>query len=115
MIPDQQGSDAMTAQDERRGQLQARLAVLQTRLEGIEDELESHDSKDWEDLATERESDEVLEGLGISGQQEIRMIRAALDRVDTGQYGICTKCGADISIERLDVVPYTPFCRDCAV
>lgn len=104
----------MTGLAERKTQLEARLAVLDARLDGIETELESHQTKDWDDLATEREADEVLEGLGVSGQQEIRMIKAALARIEHGEFGTCAKCGAEISQERLDAVPYTPFCRDCA-
>lgn len=98
----------------RKAQLEARLADLNERLEQIEEELDSHDSKDWEELATEREGDEVLESMGVSGQQEIRMIEAALHRIEEGEYGFCTKCGAQISEERLDVLPFTPFCRNCA-
>jgi RNA polymerase-binding transcription factor DksA len=104
----------MSQLHDSKAQLIARRAVLTARLGEIDAELDSHQSKDWEDLATERESDEVLEGLGLSGQQEIRMIDAALVRIEGGGYGICTKCGADISPERLEVLPYTPFCRVCA-
>ncbi|MEH6774480.1 MAG: TraR/DksA family transcriptional regulator [Cereibacter changlensis] len=104
----------MTDIARRRRQLQERLADLGQRLEGIEAELDSHDSRDWEELATERETDEVLEGMGISGQQEIRAITAALARIDSGDYGYCVTCGAEIGDARLDVVPYTPFCRSCA-
>ena len=104
----------MTTTADRKAQLEARLADLKGRLTGIEDELDSHDAKDWEDLATERESDEVLESMGVSGQQEIRQIEAALDRIADGEYGFCVKCGAEISQERLDVLPQTPFCRNCA-
>ncbi len=100
---------------ERKVQLESRLAQLQARLTEIEAELDSHDSRDWEDLATERETDEVLEGIGLSGQQEIRMIEAALQRIAEGEYGHCAKCGARIAEERLDVVPFTPFCRACAI
>ncbi|MCU4653892.1 TraR/DksA C4-type zinc finger protein [Roseibacterium sp. SDUM158016] len=99
---------------ERRAQLEARLAVLDERLHEIEEELDSHQSKDWEELATERESDEVLESLGVSGQAEIARIKAALARMDDGEYGYCTKCGTKISEERLDLLPWTPFCRSCA-
>lgn len=105
----------MIGSGERKAQLEARLGVLTTRLNEIETELDSHQSKDWEELATEREADEVLEGLGVSGQQEIRMIHAALARIEGGDYGTCVKCGGTISDERLDVVPYTPFCRSCAL
>ena len=104
----------MTTIDERRKALTDRLAELDTRLRGIEEELDSHQSKDWEELAVEREEDEVLESMGTSGQAEIRMIKAALGRMDAGEYGYCVKCGEEILPERLDVVPYTPFFRKCA-
>ncbi len=104
----------MTPLEDRRRALESRLQELGTRLREIGNELDSHDSRDWEDLATERESDEVLEGLGSSGQVEIRMIRAALQRIDAGEYGFCSRCGELIQPERLDVLPYTPLCRACA-
>lgn len=103
-----------TALAARKAQLTARLAELDKRLHGIEDELLSHDSQDWEDLATEREQDEVLNALGDDGQAEIRRILAALDRIEAGDYGECVTCGARISDARLDLLPATPFCRDCA-
>jgi RNA polymerase-binding transcription factor DksA len=95
--------------------LRARLGELERRLTGIDAELESHDSRDWEELAVEREEDEVLEGMGQSGLAEIEKIRAALARVSDGTYGTCVRCGDPISDERLDVLPATPFCRTCAV
>ncbi len=94
--------------------MEARLADLRQRLQAIEEELDSHNETDWEELAVEREGDEVLEAAGLSGQQEIRMIEAALQRMAEGEYGVCTKCGAEIAEARLDAVPFTPFCRSCA-
>jgi RNA polymerase-binding transcription factor DksA len=105
----------MTSLKARKTQLEARLADLKGRMAGIEAELDSHNAPDWEDLATERESDEVLEGMGLSAQQESRMITAALQRIADGTYGLCAKCGAEIGTARLDALPYTPFCRDCAM
>ncbi|GHE06273.1 dimethylmenaquinone methyltransferase [Defluviimonas sp. 20V17] len=80
----------------------------------IDNALDLPRSKDWEELATEREEDEVLENMGHSAQTELRQIRAALRRMEDGSYGTCVKCGGEIGQERLDVLPYTPFCRDCA-
>lgn len=97
-----------------RAKLEARLKELDRRLQGIDDELDSHQSRDWEELATEREEDEVLERMGASGKAEIAQIRAALDRMDAGDYGICVTCGAEIAEERLDLLPQTPFCAACA-
>ena len=104
----------MTSIDQHRIALLARLKELDSRLHDIEDELDAHQSKDWEELATEREDDEVLEGLGRSGQEEIVRIRAALKRMRDGEYGACMKCGDDITAARLDVLPDTPFCKTCA-
>ncbi len=104
----------MTSWTERRRSMEARLNELTRRLQKIDEELESHNSRDWEELATERESDEVLEDLGLTGQEEIKAIQAAFARMDAGEYGICVSCGEPIGDARLDALPYTPFCRDCA-
>ena len=62
----------------------------------------------------ERETDEVLEGEGRAGQVEMMAIRAALARIEEGTYGICLKCGEDISEARLNVLPDTALCKNCA-
>jgi RNA polymerase-binding transcription factor DksA len=91
-----------------------RLEKLDTRLHAIESVLEEPGPADTEERATEREDDEVLEGLGNAGLEEIKQIKHALVRVDNDAYGICTACGEDISTERLDLIPHTPMCRHCA-
>lgn len=104
----------MTTIAARKAQLEARLADLNARLSIIGDELDAHNSRDWEELATEREGDEVLEGIGNSGKQEIRRIEAALKRIAEDEYGYCVSCGDAISEARLDLLPSTPFCSKCA-
>lgn len=98
----------------RQTQLQARRSDLLSRMQALDRELDSHVTKDWEDGATEREQDEALEALGHSAEIELRMIDAALDRTRTDTYGMCVACGADIAPARLDLLPATPFCADCA-
>ncbi len=104
----------MISTEARKAQLEAREAELKGRLARIEDELEQPVSERFEDQATEREGEEVLEDLGAAGQQELRMIDAALRRIEAGTYGICANCGDPISEERLDVLPATPMCLVCA-
>lgn len=104
----------MTPIEARRKQLLDRRGELDARLNRIEDELDEPVSKDFEERATEREDEEVLEDLGAAGVRELRMIDAALQRIEDGSYGICVTCGDPISEERLDVVPQAPKCRDCA-
>lgn len=101
--------------DERRAQLLERRADLESGLREIEAALEETPSPDVEERATERESDEVLESLGQAEQLELRQIAAALGRIDEGSYGVCVRCGATIAEERLDLLPATPFCRNCAI
>ena len=99
---------------QRKVELETRRDDLQARIAEIGAEFDSHEAKDWEEMATERESDEVLEDLGQSAQQELRMIEAALGRVEEDEYGFCVQCGNQIAEERLDLIPATPFCRNCA-
>lgn len=94
-------------------QLRARLDYLNARLHRIDRALEEPLDTGGEQ-ANEREDEEVLEDLGASGLQEIRMIEAALDRIRQGTYGTCAVCGEPIAEERLDAVPQAATCRDCA-
>lgn len=104
----------MKSVNDRKAILVARKADLEARMHQVEEGLDSHGEKDWEELAVERADDEVLEDLGNAAAQEIRMIDAALARVEAGEYGFCVKCGNEIAAHRLDVLPATPFCADCA-
>ena len=104
----------MTSFAARKDQLEVRLAALTERLGKIDAELQSHDEKDWEEMATAREGDEVLESMGVGSQSEMRAIKAALQRIEDGEYGFCLRCGAPIGKARLDLLPFTPYCKDCA-
>jgi RNA polymerase-binding transcription factor DksA len=98
----------------RKAVLENRLIELGARLEAIGDELLAHHDPDWEELAVEREGDEVLEATGNAGLVEIARIRSALARIADGSYGTCTRCGERIAEARLDALPWTPHCRSCA-
>jgi len=41
-------------------------------------------------------------------------IAAALERIESGDYGWCTACGEAIPPGRLELDPATPVCIDCA-
>lgn len=103
----------MSHHEEKR-RLLNRLRELGGRLEEIGDALEMEHSKDWDEQAIEREGEEVLERLGESGQAEVARIRAALERMSRGEYGMCMRCGEEISPERLAAVPDAPLCVKCA-
>ena len=37
----------------------------------------------------------------------------ALVRLDAGQYGLCTECGDEISVQRLNALPFAVRCQSC--
>ena len=47
-------------------------------------------------------------------QAERQKIRAALQRIDEGEYGFCTDCGEAIAAARLALDPAIPKCLDCS-
>lgn len=93
--------------------LNDRLKYLHAQMRAIEDRLDDQPNQDWEENAVEHEEDEVLEDLGNMDQTEVRGINAALVRAKAGTYGICVTCEDEISKQRLDAVPHTPFCKEC--
>lgn len=78
-------------------------------LKGSVDELSSYDNHPA-DLGTElfdREKDHALEEHSLL---ELEKINLALQAIETGTYGKCKTCGAEIPFERLEAVPYTLYC-----
>lgn len=45
---------------------------------------------------------------------EARRIRAAIKRIDEGEYGLCVNCGEDIAEGRLTADPVAVACIGCA-
>jgi DnaK suppressor protein len=43
----------------------------------------------------------------------IKMLHAALKRLEDGEYGICLSCGDDISPKRLNALPEATICIEC--
>jgi len=43
----------------------------------------------------------------------LRQVWAALDRIDDGSYGTCLSCDAEIQPQRLEAVPWAPYCIQC--
>ena len=99
---------------ERKQQITARIKELTAHMRKISDDLDQPLPADLEDQAIDLEDDEVLSGIGRANQQEVRLLNDALKRIADGSYGICLKCGDDISPARLDAVPYAVLCRTCA-
>ncbi|MBW2192422.1 MAG: RNA polymerase-binding protein DksA [Deltaproteobacteria bacterium] len=43
----------------------------------------------------------------------IKKIKKALDRMENNAFGICEKCGENITVKRLNARPVTTQCIDC--
>jgi len=43
----------------------------------------------------------------------IGKIKAALERIEDGSFGICEECGEEIGLERLKARPVTTLCIEC--
>jgi DnaK suppressor protein len=99
-----------------RAALLARSAELRDRLQRVGGDLRREREplpRDAPDAAIAMENDEVLEAIERTATRELHDIDAALERIDQGVYGLCTKCGAEIEGARLRAVPYAALCRTC--
>jgi RNA polymerase-binding protein DksA len=97
-----------------KAELEERLAALQSRLASIKRDVTQSHSGDSAEQAQERENDEVVDAIGNETAQSIRDIQAALARIEDGTYGICGRCGEEISLGRLQAVPEATRCVNCA-
>lgn len=104
----------MNGTNETRRLLEMRLAELQSRSARIVGDLVEPLSADFEDQAVEQEDDEGLAQEYDLVGKEIAAVRAAIARLDAGDYGICTRCGAEIDPRRLEALPEAAFCVSCA-
>ena len=102
------------AHEELRADLEQRLSDMLARLASIKKDVTQGYSGDSAEQAQERENDEVVDAIGNETAQSIRDIRAAIERIDDGTYGICERCGEDIGEARLKVVPEATRCVNCA-
>lgn len=110
----QQEGFVMKEYEEVRHSLIDMLEDLDDRLAKITHDIKEPLDKDFEEQATQAENDEVLDGLGNATRSEIEMVKQAISRIDTGQYGLCLVCGQPISKERLKAIPYSSMCIKCA-
>jgi DnaK suppressor protein len=44
---------------------------------------------------------------------QLRLVEEALDRLDTGDYGICLECDEPIAEKRLNALPWARYCVAC--
>lgn len=97
-----------------RQELEAKKEELTTRLDRIHANLRRGYEADSKERAKQLEDNEVVDALGNEAREELAKISAAMQRLDSGEYGICIGCGMDIEPGRLKVYPYADECIECA-
>lgn len=103
----------MTGSADVRSELQQRLSELEARAGRVEAEMTVPMNADSEEQATEMADDSMLASEDAMIIDEIGAVRAAIGRIDSGHYGKCFSCGADIAPERLAALPEATTCMDC--
>jgi len=66
------------------------------------------------DLGSDSFEQEMSLGVLENEEQMLEQIAEALTRIEQGTFGRCQECGQEIGTERLQALPYTPHCIDCA-
>jgi len=67
-----------------------------------------------EERAQEERAARLFARLDIRAKHAIEEIDAALQRIADGRYGTCAACGRGIAAKRLQALPATRFCVECA-
>jgi len=71
------------------------------------------DVDDFEEKTDETE--EMANTLGVkhSLDSQLAEVRSAIERLNAGTYGVCTKCGRDIELAVLEAFPSSALCKEC--
>ncbi len=96
----------------------AKFAKKDEKLKGDWDTRFPHWDGDSGSSALERAADEVEEystllPIEYSLENKLKDINLALEKMKKGKYGICEKCGKEISEKRLEVIPEAKLCLKC--
>jgi DnaK suppressor protein len=65
------------------------------------------------DMASSLEGREMMFQLTSRDRNELKMIKEALYKIDSGTYGICDSCSKKISAKRLQILPLSILCIEC--
>ena len=89
------------------------ISKLVVSNEDFKEIVEAMDPKDLADVASDDIDRKMIEALGSQELKRLRLIDAALTRIQQGKYGFCMKCDKKIPHERLEAIPYALMCVEC--
>lgn len=79
----------------------------------LSNEMGSDGVQDIGDVSANTYNRQILLSLNDSQRVMLTDIDEALDRIKSGEYGICIECEEQISEKRLTVRPSAKYCIDC--
>ena len=96
--------------EERREQILRNIHGSSQELNELRQDREVMDEGDFAAVAT----DNLINGEIIQAQRkELQEIDEALEKIQTGSYGICEMCEEPIGVQRLKVKPFAKYCITC--
>ena len=113
----------MTRRDDTHASLRAAHERATRRLAGLTDTLDAIiDSSELANLDDEHDPEGATVGferaqvtaLLDAARVQVQELEDALERLRNGTYGVCVRCGRDIPALRLEALPATRFCVECA-
>ncbi|OFW24237.1 MAG: hypothetical protein A3H27_15785 [Acidobacteria bacterium RIFCSPLOWO2_02_FULL_59_13] len=66
-----------------------------------------------DDLIVALQDEFLYLGLDRVLYGQLLEVESALDRLNSGEYGVCANCGTSISSKRLQAIPWATYCVDC--
>ncbi len=72
-----------------------------------------------DDVDSGDEESEETEGFGTqlsiaqNYKEKLANVDTALDKMEKHKYGVCEKCGKQISLDVLEAVPESRLCKEC--
>ena len=95
--------------------LEAQRDALRVQLRGrLADAVNEHEPDDEGAEAIRSITTDMVIATLERQREELAEIEAALKRIQEGEYGICEECGVVIPEARLNALPWTRSCVECA-
>jgi len=106
------------------------VGMTQVQLRGLEDALRNKQAaledvlRKRDGISVERSADPSDEAqFALARELTIRAldressllaaVRAAMQRMADGEYGVCQRCDGEVSAKRLAALPWAPYCIAC--
>ena len=73
----------------------------------------SEQMADITDDAAQSYNQQLIMEFGEQEWKKLRLVEEAIEKMDDGQYGVCSECKESIPEARLKLIPFTAYCVEC--